>query len=101
MLPSGPYSPPIAILGQPYTGNARQFDPSLGSWKNAVDPGSSTQQGLPFKVYGTAIADTVMTGVVTSLPQDTMCAGSIFVPVKVTNLNNVGAISLVLNHRPD
>lgn len=97
-LSTGPYSPPIVVSGQSYTGNARQYDPTLGAWKNAVDQGSSTQQGLPFRVYGDAVADSISTGVITSLPQDTACSGSVMVPIRVTNLNGVGAISLVLNH---
>ncbi len=48
---SGPWTPPITILTQTTTGNARQLT-STG-WTNIVDNGTSTPQGIPFKIYGT------------------------------------------------
>jgi hypothetical protein len=51
-LTSGPWAPPISILGQTTTGNARQFT-STG-WANLIDTGSSTVQGLPFVIEGLA-----------------------------------------------
>lgn len=48
---SGPWAPPRTILGQITTGNALQKT-STG-WANAMDTGSSSQQGMPFQIYGT------------------------------------------------
>ena len=49
---SGPWMPPVAILGQSTTGNSIQLT-STG-WQPLVDSGTSTPQGLPFQMYGTA-----------------------------------------------
>lgn len=46
---SGPWAPPITILGQTTTGNALQF--VGGDWTAAIDYGTSTQQGFPFIIY--------------------------------------------------
>jgi len=52
-LASGPWVPPISILGQATTGNARQFT-STG-WANLVDTGTAAApQGLPFVIEGLA-----------------------------------------------
>ena len=48
---SGPWAPPIAILGEATTGNALQF--ASGAWQALVDGGSFTPQGIPFQIYGT------------------------------------------------
>jgi len=47
---SGPWAPPITILGQTTTGNGLQY---TTAWAAALDTGTSTQQGLPFVVEGT------------------------------------------------
>ena len=47
---SGPWAPPIAILGQATTGNALQNQ--NGTWIALEDSGSFTPQGLPFVIYG-------------------------------------------------
>jgi hypothetical protein len=44
---SGPWAPPISILGTTTTGNALQW---TGAWAAAIDTGSGTQQGMPFKL---------------------------------------------------
>ncbi|MXV38153.1 T9SS type A sorting domain-containing protein [Flavobacteriaceae bacterium Ap0902] len=51
---SGPWVPPIAILGEPTTGNAMQFQTIEGEsfWVPTQDSGTDTQQGFPFMVYG-------------------------------------------------
>lgn len=49
-LSSGPWAPPITIVGQTVTGNARQY--ATSAWQDIVDSGTSTQQGLPFKLEG-------------------------------------------------
>ncbi len=52
-LGSGPWVPPITINGQATTGNGLQFDPTAGTWNPALDAGSATPQGLPFRILGT------------------------------------------------
>jgi len=51
-LTSGPWAPPISILGQTTTGNALQYTTSSGAWAPANDTGTGTQQGMPFLVVG-------------------------------------------------
>ncbi|HNS52820.1 MAG TPA: hypothetical protein PKO09_16770 [Anaerolineae bacterium] len=46
---SGPWAPPISIVGETTTGNALQY---TGAWAAAVDTGLGTPQGMPFLVYG-------------------------------------------------
>jgi len=48
-LSSGPWAPPISILGEITTGNALQ---NTGVWAPALDTGTSTQQGMPFVIEG-------------------------------------------------
>ena len=50
-LASGPWAPPISILGQTTTGNGLQW---TGSWAAALDGGTATPQGFPFIVEGLA-----------------------------------------------
>lgn len=52
-LASGPWAPPISILGQTTTGNAQQFT-TAGGWANLIDTGSGTPQGLPFIIEGSS-----------------------------------------------
>lgn len=47
---SGPWAPPIAILGQTTTGNSIQNQ--NGTWFVLEDGGTFTPQGLPFVMYG-------------------------------------------------
>jgi hypothetical protein len=49
-LSSGPWAPPISILGQTTTGNAMQYDGA--AWAPLVDVGS---QGLPFIIEGVVV----------------------------------------------
>jgi hypothetical protein len=49
---SGPWQPPITILGQTTTGNAKQFTSS--GWADLVDGVTLTPQGLPFIMDGAA-----------------------------------------------
>jgi hypothetical protein len=51
-LASGPWAPPITITGETTTGNAKQLT-STG-WADLLDTGTSTQQGLPLLINGTA-----------------------------------------------
>jgi hypothetical protein len=48
-LASGPWAPPITILGQTTTGNALQY---TTVWAAALDGGTGTQQGFPFEIEG-------------------------------------------------
>ena len=52
-LASGPWAPPISILGQTTTGNALQYTTSSGAWGPANDGGTLTRQGMPFVLSGT------------------------------------------------
>jgi uncharacterized repeat protein (TIGR02543 family) len=54
-IASGPWQPPISILGEITTGNGMQLT-STG-WQNFVDGGSGTAQGAPFKLWGTTVCD--------------------------------------------
>jgi uncharacterized repeat protein (TIGR01451 family) len=55
-LASGPWAPPISILGQAVTGNGMQFTPT-GGWANLIDTGTAAaSQGVPFQVHGTLAA---------------------------------------------
>jgi hypothetical protein len=47
-LASGPWVPPVTILGVATTGNALQYRPA--DWHPLVD--TDTPQGLPFAIYG-------------------------------------------------
>lgn len=49
-IASGPWQPPITILGQAVTGNAIQMV-STG-WQSFLDTGTGTQQGAPFQLWG-------------------------------------------------
>lgn len=51
-LSSGPWAPPITILGQTTTGNGLQYTSSSGAWGPANDSGTLTQQGFPFVLEG-------------------------------------------------
>jgi N-acetylneuraminic acid mutarotase len=46
---SGPWAPPVTILGQTTTGNALQY---TGAWVAALDTSTLTQQGMPFIIEG-------------------------------------------------
>jgi hypothetical protein len=48
-LASGPWAPPVTILGQTTTGNALQY---TTAWEPALDSGVATQQGMPFIIEG-------------------------------------------------
>jgi serine protease AprX len=50
---SGPWLPPIAILGEDTTGNAQQFLGDTSTWQAWLDTGTSTPQGMPFLIRGT------------------------------------------------
>ncbi len=45
----GPWQPPITILGEATTGNARHLTPT--GWTDLVDEATETQQGAPFQLW--------------------------------------------------
>ncbi|WP_310993536.1 T9SS type A sorting domain-containing protein [Aequorivita marina] len=49
---SGPWVPPIAVIGETITGNAIQN--SAGTWQALVDGLNDDPQGLPVQIYGAA-----------------------------------------------
>jgi hypothetical protein len=49
-LSSGPWAPPISIIGQTTTGNALQY---TTAWNPVMDSGTNTPQGFPFIIEGT------------------------------------------------
>ncbi len=77
-LASGPWAPPIAILGQGNTGNAQQS--IAGVWQPLEDTGNFEPQGLPFDVTGTVL----------SLVDNTF-EGFSYYPNPTTNILNVNA----------
>ena len=52
---SGPWQPPITILGKTTTGNAIRN--TAGNWFPAMDDGTYTPQGCPFLIEGTKDVD--------------------------------------------
>ena len=54
-LPSGPWAPPITILGQTNTGNAVWYLETQGGWQPALDSGILTTQDFPFLVLGKVV----------------------------------------------
>lgn len=73
---SGPWAPPIAILGETTTGNALQQN--AGDWIPVIDQGP---QGMPFQIYGT-----VSLGVT-----DNDLAGFNYYPNPVSEVMNISA----------
>ena len=54
-LASGPWAPPVSIVGQAVTGNGLQYDPTAATWNPLIDTGTAAaQQDLPFVIEGTA-----------------------------------------------
>ena len=53
-LPSGPWQPPVTVIGEAITGNALQLI-STG-WVPFVDGSANTAQGAPFQLFGLADA---------------------------------------------
>jgi hypothetical protein len=53
-LASGPWAPPVAILGQTTTGDSMQFLGTSGTWGPALD--GTFPQGMPFVIEGSASA---------------------------------------------
>ncbi len=74
-LASGPWAPPIAILGVTTTGNALQSIAG-GAYNPLLDAGTSSQQGLPFQIYGTALAGGPVTECGTGNPQPIPVTGT-------------------------
>jgi hypothetical protein len=45
----GPWQPPVTILGEATTGNARHLQPT--GWNDMMDEDTDTQQGAPFQLW--------------------------------------------------
>jgi len=52
---SGPWANPITIAGNATTGNGMQKSNANNPWTTVLDPGSSTQQGFPFSIFGALV----------------------------------------------
>jgi subtilisin family serine protease len=52
---SGPWQPPITIIGETTTGDALQL--TAAGWQALLDGGTSTPQGAPFQLWGTTVCD--------------------------------------------
>ncbi|MDC8001958.1 HYR domain-containing protein, partial [Aequorivita todarodis] len=76
-LGSGPWAPPIAILGQANTGNALQSIAG-GPYNPALDtpPGTNEPQGMPFQIYGSALGGGPVAECGTGNPQLIPASGS-------------------------
>ena len=59
-LASGPWAPPVTILGQTTTGNGLQDLANAGTWGPANDSGTLTQQGFPFILEGEIVQVSVL-----------------------------------------
>jgi hypothetical protein len=65
-LSSGPWAPPVSILGQVTTGNALQY---TTAWAPALDTGTPTQQDMPFLInWSMCITCPTITLTPTTLP---------------------------------
>jgi len=53
---SGPWAPPLTIIGQTTTGNGLQ-QISGGAWADALDSGTNTPQGFPFIIEGSGACE--------------------------------------------
>ena len=56
-LTSGPWAPPVAILGQVSTGNAIHYLVDEGTWGPWADGASLEQMGMPFIVRGEFVSE--------------------------------------------
>jgi hypothetical protein len=54
-IASGPWQPPITIIGQTSTGSALQL--ASAGWQNFNDGGTGTPQGAPFQLWGATGCD--------------------------------------------
>lgn len=54
-LGAGPFAPPVTIDGEVTTGNALWF--TIGVWKDVLDFGLNTPQGMPFVIEGSEVAN--------------------------------------------
>ncbi|MCR9182133.1 MAG: T9SS type A sorting domain-containing protein [Flavobacteriaceae bacterium] len=83
-LASGPWAPPIAIIGEATTGNGQQS--IAGVWQPLEDSGTFTPQGLPFDVTGTVLSLV-----------DNSFEGFSYYPNPTTNILNVNAKANIEN----
>jgi subtilisin family serine protease len=72
------FAAPVTILGETTTGNAKQFDPTVGieEWFEVIDTdGTNTPQGMPFQLFGQS-ADTCVDGATIPWLEVTPAGGS-------------------------
>lgn len=91
-LPSGPWLPPLTVLGSNTTGNALQF---TGTWNFANDGATFTQQGFPFLITAASKADA---NIPTLGEWGIMLLGLLFVTVGLVALRALPAMSMSKNH---
>ena len=88
-LASGPWQPPVSIVGQTITGNALQLT-SGTTWGRLLD--GANPQGAPFKVFGTTVT-TIGPGLATT-PSPLSGALNVTIPSQTLSwANPVGATS--------
>ncbi|MBK7146039.1 MAG: DUF11 domain-containing protein [Xanthomonadales bacterium] len=93
-LGSGPWAPPITIIGRTTTGNAMRSN--AGVWAAANDGGTVTQQGFPITLAGVpSEADVSLTK--TAVVAGTLAIGSNFnYDLTVSNAGPAGATGVVV-----
>ncbi|QAA82038.1 T9SS type A sorting domain-containing protein [Aequorivita sp. H23M31] len=78
---SGPWAPPVVILGEATTGNAMQNLSQTTGWQALLDGGTNTPQGVPVDIYGTEVVSVA----------DNALAGFSFFPNPTSDVLNLGA----------
>ncbi|MEM1057410.1 MAG: T9SS type A sorting domain-containing protein [Bacteroidota bacterium] len=82
-LGSGPWAPPVTVIGQTTTGNALQF--FSGSWQAIQDQGTLTPQDFPFQILGPAKSVTDISIAVNTSDSNPTRNESVFFRGPVTN----------------
>jgi methionine-rich copper-binding protein CopC/cell division septation protein DedD len=72
-LASGPWAPPVSILGQTAKAgsNGMQYSPTTGTWAAAIDTGANAVQDFPFVIQGDPLTGPTSTPTPTSPPTNT------------------------------
>ena len=83
---SGPFAPPITVLGESTTGNGLQYDGS--SWGTLVDGNTLAPQGLPFVIEGN----------VQALLQNDLALDAFISPAKNVEMGMADVTIQVKNH---
>ncbi|OIP51765.1 MAG: hypothetical protein COZ75_13210 [Flavobacteriaceae bacterium CG_4_8_14_3_um_filter_34_10] len=85
-LASGPWAPPIALLGPGPVGNAIQYIGTNAAWQDSIDGGSGNPLGFPFDVTGSVLG-----------LNDNILDGFTFYPNPVRDILNVRAATTIEN----